>query len=68
MMVLHPMHTLFRQCLHPNCPVCQREIIPLTPVEIEWLDDGRFLVRHAECGKNPIAALNEAQRIEDKEP
>lgn len=49
MIVLHPMHWLFKQFKHPMCPECQREIMPLTAVDIEEQDDGRTMFRHAEC-------------------
>ena len=48
-LVLHPTHWLFKQFKHPSCPECQREILPLTPVDIEDLPDGRKMFRHAEC-------------------
>ena len=51
-LVLHPTHWLFTQFKHPCCPECQREILPLTPITIEELDDGGTMFRHIECDVN----------------
>jgi hypothetical protein len=54
-LVLHPTHWLWKGGPHPACPVCRREILPLTPVVMEDLDDGRTLVVHEECHDNEVA-------------
>ncbi len=51
--VLHPEHPLFKQFRHVACPECRREILPMTPIAIEMLPDGRALFRHAECAPKP---------------
>jgi hypothetical protein len=51
-LVLHPQHPLFLQFQHPACPECKREIFPMTPVDLEYRDDGLIMFRHAECAQN----------------
>jgi len=48
-LLLHPTHPLFKQLARPTCPECQREIFPMTPIEIEELPDGKQMYRHKEC-------------------
>ena len=52
-LLLHPTHWLWKQLPHPICPECRLEIFPMTPVDIEYLDDGRAMFRHAECATKP---------------
>jgi hypothetical protein len=52
-LLLHPTHWLFKQFSHPCCPECKREILPLTPIDAENLDDGKIMFRHAECVLKP---------------
>ena len=54
-LLLHPTHPLFKQLQHPTCPECQREIFPMTPVELEELPTGQIMYRHEECAnKEPL--------------
>jgi hypothetical protein len=51
-LLLHPNHPLWSGGPHPRCPVCRREILPLTPVvEVPEVIDGILMVMylHEEC-------------------
>ncbi len=49
-LILHPNHWLFHQLEHPKCDSgCGQEIFPLTPVEIEDLENGQVMFWHASC-------------------
>jgi len=39
----------FKNHLHPACSVCKAEILPMTPVEVEVLEDHRVMVFHRDC-------------------
>jgi len=50
-LLLHPTHPLFKQFKQPMCPECKREIFPMTPVDLEPLDNGLTMYRHEKCAK-----------------
>lgn len=46
----------FKHHLHPACLVCKAEILPMTPVEIDRLEDNRVMVYHKDCfTDDPVA-------------
>lgn len=57
---LHPTHGLFQQLAHPACPVCGLEITYMTPVSLEYLPDGRYMVVHEACGDEEEDETDEA--------
>ncbi len=50
--VLHPEHWLFKQFKHPMCPECRCEIVPMEPIDMEQLEDGKIMFRHEGCAYN----------------
>ncbi len=64
-LVIHP--TLWNR-MFPDprfgqlCPVCRKDVYPMTPIHFEPHGDGRFSIIHADCA-NPPKAPGEPEAI-----
>ncbi len=58
-LLLFPTHPVFKGRNHLECPTCRKEIVPMTPIDLELLDDGRVMLRHAECADKNIKSTED---------